>query len=186
MSQQFARRWFSVGEYQRMAETGILTEDDRVELIEGEIIEMSPIGSRHVACVNRVNRILSRMVGQSAIVSVQNPIYLDDFSEPEPDIALLRLCADFYEQELPAATDVLLLVEVADTSIEYDRNKKLPLYARAGIPEMWLVDLSAHTITIYAQPLNGQYQFVQTCERGEVIASQSLAGLTLPVDEILG
>ncbi|MBA3246596.1 MAG: Uma2 family endonuclease [Pyrinomonadaceae bacterium] len=186
MSQQFARRWFSVGEYQRMAETGILTEDDRVELIEGEIIEMSPIGNRHAACVKRLNALLSRQLGQSAIVSVQDPIYLNDFSEPEPDIALLLPREDFYEQELPAASDVLLLVEVADTSIDYDRNKKLPLYARAGIPEMWLVDLSAHTITIYAQPLNSQYQFVQTCERGEAIASQTLAGLTLPVDEILG
>ncbi len=169
-----------------MAETGILTEDDRVELIEGEIIEMSPIGSRHVACVNRVNRILSRTVGQSVIVSVQNPIYLDDFSEPEPDIALLRPRADFYEQELPAASDVLLLIEVADTSVDYDRNKKLPLYARASIPEMWLVDLSAHTITIYAQPLNGQFQLAEIFKRGEAITAQSLAGLTLPVDEILG
>ncbi|MDQ3753319.1 MAG: Uma2 family endonuclease [Acidobacteriota bacterium] len=186
MSQQFARRWFSVGEYQRMAETGILTEDDRVELIEGEIIEMSPIGRRHAACVKRLNALLGRRLGPSVIVSVQDPIYLNDFSEPEPDIALLRPCEDFYEQVLPAASDVLLIVEVADTSVDYDRNKKLPLYARAGIPEMWLVDLSAHTITIYAQPLNGQYQLVETFKRGEPITAQTLAGLTLPVDQILG
>src|ERR671938_544657 len=141
MSVQVAKRCFSVDEYYRMGEAGILTEDDRVELIEGEIIEMSPIGSRHAACVNRLNTLLGRHLRQTAIVSVQNPIRLDAYSEPEPDVALLRPRADYYESGHPTPADALLIVEVADTSADYDRIIKLPLYAKAGIPEAWLVDL---------------------------------------------
>lgn len=186
MSHQFAKRWFSVDEYYRMAQAGILTEDDRVELIEGEVIEMSPIGSRHAACVNRLNILLNRLVGRKMIVSVQNPIYIDEFSEPQPDVALLQLREDFYAGSHPTASDVLLVIEVADTSVEYDRKKKLPLYARAGIPEVWLANLPEDRFEIHTQPLNDKYQSVTIVRRGESIESQTIAGLSINVDEILG
>ena len=113
MSVQTARRLFNTEEYHRMAAAGILCEDDRVELLQGEIVEMSPIGSRHVACVNRLTQRFSTLLGKRAIVSVQNPVLLGEFSEPEPDLALLRWRDDFYGEALPRAEDVLLLVEVA-------------------------------------------------------------------------
>ena len=186
MSHQFAKRWFSVDEFYRMAQAGILNEDDRVELIEGEVIEMSPIGSRHAACVKRLNTLLGRLVEQRMIVSVQDPIYIDEFSEPQPDIALLRPREDFYAGSHPTVSDVLLVVEVADSSIEYDRKKKLPLYARAGIPEVWLANLPEDRFEIHTQPLNDEYQSVAIVRRGESIESHAIAGLSLNVDEILG
>lgn len=178
-------RLFTVDEYHRMAEVGILTEDDRVELIEGEIVEMSPIGSRHVACVNRLTRLFTQEGGEGAIVSVQNPIRLSEYSEPEPDLALLRPRLDFYAEALPGPEDTLLVVEVMETSAEYDRQKKLPLYAQAGIPEVWLVDLAAECIEVYRQPSPGGYEEVQRRCRGERLAPQAFPDVELTVDEIL-
>lgn len=169
-----------------MAEAGILSEDDRVELIEGEIVEISPIGSHHAACVKRLNSLLTSHMGNVAIVSVQDPIRLDDYSEPEPDIALLRRRDDFYAGAHPSPADVLLVVEVADSSVEYDRSVKVPLYARAGIAEVWLIDLAQDAIEIYVQPVNGKYQTSQHAGRGETIVSQTIANLSLGVDAILG
>lgn len=169
-----------------MAEVGILTEDDRVELIEGEIIEMSPIGSRHAACVARLTEILSQRVAGQAIVWVQNPIRLDEYNEPEPDVALLKRRDDFYSEGHPTPADVLLVVEVADTSIDLDRRLKVPLYARAEIPEVWLVDLTKDVIEVYAQPANGTYQISRQASRSESVASQATPELTLNVDAILG
>lgn len=168
-----------------MAQAGILTEDDRVELIEGEVIEMSPIGSRHAACVNRLNNLLSRLAGRKMIVSVQNPIHIDEFSAPQPDVALLRWREDFYAGSHPAAPDVLIVIEVADTSVEYDRKKKLPLYARAGIPEVWLANLPEDRFEIHAQPRDGEYHSVTIVRRDESINSPTVAGLTVNVSEIL-
>lgn len=185
MSQQLARRWFTVGEYNRMAEIGILTEDDRVELIEGEIIEMSPIGSRHAACVNRLNMLLSSRAEQSFIVSVQNPIVANDYSEPEPDVAVLRPRADYYAQELPGAADVLLVVEVADTTVDTDRSVKMVLYARSNIPESILVDLPKEVIEVYSDPINGQYQSVRILGRGDTFQSRAVSNLTVEVSAIL-
>jgi Uma2 family endonuclease len=186
MSHQFAKRWFTVDEYYRMAQAGILTENDRVELIEGEVIEMSPIGSRHAACVKRLNTLLNRLAGEQMIVSVQDPIYIDEFSEPEPDVALLQFRKDFYVGSHPTASNVLLIIEVADTSVEYERKKKLPLYAQAGIPEVWLAILPEDRFEIHTQPLNGKYQSVIIVRRGESIKAQTIADLSIPVDEILG
>lgn len=185
MSVQIAKRCFNVGEYYRMAEAGILTEDDRVELIEGEIVEMSPVGSRHAGCVKRLNALLSQRVAPVAVVSVQDPIRLDDYSEPEPDIALLRLREDFYSREHPTPSDVLLVIEVAETSDYYDREVKVPLYAKAGIAEVWLVALPTNTVRQFAQPVNGLYQFQQDFEQGQTIKSMMLPELSLPIDEIL-
>ncbi len=186
MSHQLARRWFTVGEYNRMAETGILSEDDRVELIEGEIVEMSPIGSRHASCVNRLNTLLGRQVGQSFIVSVQNPIIASDYSEPEPDLAVLRWREDFYARELPHAADVVVVIEVADTSAEADRSVKLPLYARAGIPVGILIDLPKESVEVYSEPVNGEYQTTEIFERGDFFQLDALPLIDLRVDDIIG
>jgi Uma2 family endonuclease len=186
MSHQIAKRWFSVDEYYRMAEAGILREDDRVELIEGEIVEMSPIGSRHASCVRRLNELLFRDIGQAAIISVQSPIRIDDYSEPEPDVAVLKRREDFYAEGHPTASDVLLLIEVADTSVEYDRNIKLPLYAKAGISEVWLVNLPQETIEIYRQPLDKTYREVRLVKRGESLEAEALSNLMLEAENILG
>ena len=186
MSVQVAKRYFNVTEYYRMTEAGILSEDDHVELIEGEILEMSPIGSRHAACVKRLNTLLGRLVGRDITISVQDPIHLDDYSEPQPDVALLRSREDFYAEGHPAPSDVLIVIEVADTSVDYDRDVKVPLYARAGIAEVWLVNLPEDSIEIYAEPRNGAYGEFRQAKRGESIASRIIPALTLGVDTVLG
>ena len=186
MSVQFQKHYFNVDEYYRMAESGILSEGDRVELIEGEVIEMSPIGKRHAACVKRLNRLLNRQVGELAIVGVQDPISIDDFSEPQPDLVLLKPRTDFYSNLHPAPADVLAIIEVADTSVVYDRDVKLPIYARVGIPEAWLVVLPKDSIEVYSEPKNGKYQKVQRLKRGKMIASATIPALKLNVDDILG
>lgn len=186
MSVQIARRHFNITEYYRMTEAGILSAGDRVELIDGEVIEMGPIGSRHAACVNRLNKLLNRLVLQDVIVSVQNPIVLNEYSEPQPDISLLRPRSDFYAQGHPTPADVLLVVEVADSSAQFDREIKLPLYAQAMLPEVWLVNLPDDTIERYSQPANGAYQIAQTLKRGEVLISTMISSLNLDVAAILG
>jgi Uma2 family endonuclease len=186
MSVQFQKWNFNVEDYYRMAEAGLFSERDRVELIDGEVIKMSPIGSRHAGCVDRLNSILNRKVGHAAIIRVQNPVRLNDFSEPEPDIALLKSRDDFYSQSHPTAADVLLVIEVAETSVEYDRSIKMLLYARAGIPEAWIVNLPKDIIEIYTQPKNGKYQKVQRLKRGKSLASPTVTGLLLSADDILG
>lgn len=186
MSLQVARRHFSVTEYYRMAAAGVFSEDDRVELIEGEIIEMNPIGSRHAACVGRLTKILERLAGDRAIVWVQNPVQINDYSEPLPDVALLKRRDDFYAQANPQSADVLLIIEVADSSVDYDHNIKLPLYAQAGIAEMWLVNLPQESIEVYTQPLNDAYLETRLIKRGESLAAKSIPNLTIDADAILG
>lgn len=183
---QTLRRLFTVSEYHQMMDSGILREDDRVELIEGEVIEMSPIGSRHAACVKRLNRWLSERVGQRAIVGVQDPIRLGERSEPQPDLALLRPRPDFYGQAHPEPQDVFLVVEVAETSADYDREVKVPLYARAGLVEVWLVDIAARVIEVYRQPGPTGYRQMQRLSPGQQLSSAVWPDVSLPVDEILG
>lgn len=142
---------FSVDDYDRMIATGILTEENRVELIRGEILSKMPVGDPHMACVNRLNRLFTRLLGDDAIVSVQNPVRLPD-SEPEPDLALLRPKDDFYESGKPEPGDVLLIIEVAESSIEFDRDVKGPLYAESGIGEYWIVDLNASRVEVRRGP----------------------------------
>jgi Uma2 family endonuclease len=185
-SLQPSRRLFSVAEYHRLGEAGVLTEDDRAELIEGEIIEMTPIGSLHAACVDRLTALFVPLVGRRAIVRVQNPVFLDDRSEPEPDLSLLRPRDDFYAAGHPGPGDVLLVVEVSDTSLEYDRKTKLPLYAAAGIAEAWIVDLAAGRLEVYSQPRGGLYTRSALYGREDTIASTAMSGLTVPVSDILG
>jgi Uma2 family endonuclease len=186
MSNALARRSFSVTEYNRMAEVGILKEDDRVELIEGAIIKMSPIGSRHAACVNRFHTLLNRIARQDFIISVQNPIVVDDYSEPEPDISVLRYRSDFYSNELPRAQDVLGAVEVADPTVYLDRNVKFPLYARTGIPIAILVNLPDELVEIHSEASESQYRTITTFRRGESFTLPFLPEIQITVDQILG
>ena len=147
------RRRFDVDAYYRMAETGILSPKDRLELIDGEIIEMAPIGSAHGGKVNRLTSLVARLAADGRVIaSVQSPLRLDPYNEPQPDLMLLRPRADFYESSHPTAADVLLLVEVADSSLAYDRGPKLALYARHGVPEVWIVDLVGRALEVCREP----------------------------------
>jgi len=186
MAVQLLRRSFTVEDYHRMAGARIFGEDDRVELIEGEIVEMSPIGSRHGACVKRLNSLFSERLGRRAIVSVQDPVRIGEHSEPQPDLALLMPRPDFYASAHPGPEEVLLVVEVAETSADVDREVKLPLYARAGLPEVWLVDLAEERIEVYRQPRPQGYQEVQRLGRGQCMASQAFPDLELAVGDVLG
>ncbi|HFQ92447.1 MAG TPA: Uma2 family endonuclease [Anaerolineae bacterium] len=154
---QTERRLFTVEEYHQMAEAGILTEDDRIELIQGEIVAMSPIGVRHAACVNRLTEALSRYFSGEAVISIQNPLQIDEYTELQPDAMLLRRREDYYVQALPTGEDILLLIEVSDTTLAYDRMTKLPLYARAQIPEVWLVNLVDNLLEVYRAPQADAY-----------------------------
>ena len=183
-SQQVTRWRFTVHDYHRMGEAGILHEDDRVELIEGEIVEMAAIGTRHFSCVNRLTRLLVMGVGEEAVVSVQNPVRLNEQTEPQPDITMIR--PRDYTQSLPVPEDVLLLVEVSDTTLAYDRDVKLPLYARAGIGEVWIVNLPARTIEQYTDPSCDRYRCVDHKRGGQKLQPAALADLAPTVDEILG
>jgi Uma2 family endonuclease len=186
MSVQFQKHCFNVHEYHRMAEVGLLSEDSRVELIEGEIVEMSPIGSTHAGTVNRSSAFFHRKLADIVIVSVHAPVRIDDFSEPQPDLALLKPRKDFYSNSHPAPEDVLVVIEVADTSVNYDRNVKLPLYARARIPEAWLMVLRKDVIEVHSQPKNGKYQKVQRMKRGKTLTSPTIPGLSFRVEDLLG
>ena len=180
------RRKLDVGEYHKLAEAGILGEDDRVELIEGELIEMAPIGSPHAGTVNALTQLLVMGVAGQAIVAVQNPVHLGDMSEPQPDFALLRPRADHYRSATPTAADVLLLIEVADASGRYDRSVKLPLYARHGIPEVWIVDIGGRTIEAHREPGPRGYREVLRPAGGEALSPQLLPELRLTPAAILG
>ena len=178
------RRRFTVHDYHRMGEAGILHEDDRVELIEGVLVEMTAIGTRHFSCVNRLTRLLVMNVGDEAIVSVQNPVRLNEYNEPQPDVTVIR--PRDYEESLPMPEDVMLLIEVSDTTLAYDRGVKLPLYARAGIREVWIADLPDETIGRYTDPSEEGYRRADQMRRGRTLESDALPGPTPSVDEVLG
>ena len=177
---------FTVDEYHRMGEAGIFREDDRVELIRGRIVEMSPIGRRHAGCVNYLNNTLARLLGPRAVVSVQNPVITDADGEPQPDVALLEPRPGFYGDRHPAPGDILLLIEVADSSLDYDRGEKIPLYAEAGVREVWLVNLAGKAVEVYRDPREGHYRDVHPARRGETIAPLAFPDVALQVEEILG
>ena len=180
------KRRFSVKEYYLMAEAGILSPRDRVELIDGEIVQMAAIGSYHAACVDTLTRLFMETLGRRVIVRVQNPVRLGERSEPEPDIALLRPRADAYRDAHPGPDDVLLIVEVSHSTVEYDRDVKTPLYAEAGIPELWLVNLDEDYIDGLSDPVGAGYGAVRRYARGERIAPALLPDAALDVSEILG
>jgi hypothetical protein len=177
---------FTVEQYHRMGDAGIFSPDARVELIDGEIFEMSPIGPWHAGVVNRLNRAFVTGLGDRAVVHVQNPVGLDRYSEPLPDLTLLRSRPDFYGTAHPTPADALLLVEVADTSLERDRGRKLPLYARTGVPEVWIVNRQADAVEVFRGPSRGGYGERQVCGRGQTLAPVAFPDLALRIDDILG
>ena len=176
----------TVEDFEKLGEAGVLNEDSRVELIEGELIEMAPIGGPHMGLVNRLNRMLVSAVGELGVVSIQNPVKLPPYSEPQPDIAILRPGADGASAAVPEAKDVLLLIEVADTTLAYDRGTKRGLYARAVIPEVWIVNVNAKLIEVYREPDGKDYVRRLEFGPGEVVSVQALPGVKLVVDEVFG
>lgn len=178
-------RTFTVEEYHRMAETGILTENDRVELINGEIIRMSPIGNTHAAIVNRINMFLVPLLASRAITQVQNPVRIRNHSEPEPDIAILHPREDFYASTGVTSDDVLLLIEVSDSTLYLDRKVKLPLYASARIPEVWIIDVGRKRLEVYHQPTDEGYQHTEKLSRNDTLSATQLS-LTLQVKDLIG
>ena len=180
------RRRFTVDEYHCMAEAGILGEDDRVELLDGEIIEMSPIGDRHFGCVLQSSTLFNMRLAGRALVSVQSPVRLSTGSEPEPDISLLRPRADFYRTGKPGPDDVLLIVEVSDSSLAFDRDTKLLFYAAAGIPEMWIVDLNKMCVLVYRDPRDGVYQQTWVVERDGKLSPAAFPDVLLSVTDLVG
>jgi len=180
-------RRFTVSEYHRMAEAGILGEDDPVELIDGQIYVMSPIGSQHAACVDRLTRLFILALHNQVLVRTQNPILLAPDSEPEPDVALLTPRDDAYAARHPRPDEVMLIVEVSGSSLEFDQTTKLPLYAQAGIPEVWIVALQADQIHIYREPSASGYAEHTTCERGDALTIQALPDASpFAVEDVLG
>lgn len=186
MKVEVQKRRFTVAEYRLMAEAGIFHEDDRVELFEGEVIQMSPKGRAHSACVTRFNHFLVERLRGKGIVRVQDPFELDEYGEPEPDLVVARPRADFYAAGHPRPEDILLVVEVADSSIAYDRNKKIPAYAAAGIPEAWIADLTEHVLEVYRKPSAAGYQETLRLRSAEAVSPLAFPDCAFAVRDLLG
>ncbi|PYS00123.1 MAG: Uma2 family endonuclease [Acidobacteria bacterium] len=185
MEAEVKKRLFTVEEYHQMAEAGILREDDRVELIDGEIIQMSPIGHRHMVCVNRANTLFIQAFGNGAVVSPQNPVRLTDWTEPQPDLVVFKPRADFYAKKEPVPEDVLFMVEIAETTLSYDRKIKLPRYAAAGIPEFWIGDLKNDILHVYRNPGRETYNIALILHPSESISPLAFPDVTFQVGELL-
>ena len=179
-----AAHLFSVEDYHRMIETGIITTDHKVELLDGQIVRMSPIGRFHAACVNRLNHFFSVICTGDLLISVQNPVALNENSEPEPDLAILKFKQDFYASGHPQPEDILALIEVADSSFEKDQEIKLPLYALAKIPEVWIIDLSQERVFVYQEPFDEGYKKMQFFNGKETIKTS--LPITITAQDILG
>lgn len=183
-----APRRVTVEEFEALHRAGVWREDDRVELINGEIRQMNPVNDPHVGCVNRLTWLFSRRLGDEVIVHVQNPVRLDPFDEPQPDVAVLRFRSDFYGSSKATARDILLLVEVADSSLREDLRDKRDVYARSGIQEYWVIDLNQQLVHVHTSPdaATGRYRQVITVGRGRELAPLFAPGVVIRVDEVLG
>ena len=186
MSAQMTRRPFTVNDFDRMAKAGIFAPDERVELIDGEIVQMAKIGSHHAACVARLVTFFIRNLGDAVCVSPQNPLTLDMKSEPVPDVVVAKPRADFYAEAHPRPEDVLLVIEVSDTTLAFDRKVKVPLYARTGIPEVWVVNLKRGIVEAYTRPEGDGYSEIKKVERGQSLTPLLLPSLSLGAEDILG
>lgn len=183
---EFTRRRFTVGEYDRMIEAGILTKYDRVELIHGEVVYKSPIGRRRAACRAALHALFVLRLDRRALVRSAGHISLPPDSAPEPDVVLLRWCDDFYRTVPTLADDVLLAIEVAETSLRYDRRVKVPLYAERGIREVWIVDVEGDCVEVYRGQTDGAYGSTQRIPRGTVLSPEAFPDVVLTVADILG
>jgi hypothetical protein len=180
------KKRFTVDEFYRMSDAGIFPEDRRFELIRGEIIEMPPPGPPHAGRVNRLIRLFTSRLGESVIVSAQNPFLIDRYSLPMPDVALLKPRLDFYQTEHPGPGDILLLVEISHTTFRYDAKIKAPLYAESGALEYWQLDLKKDALVVRTDPQGGEYRSVRILRRGETVTPQAFPAISFAVDEILG
>jgi Uma2 family endonuclease len=185
MATEISKRLFTVEDYYRMADAGILLPKDRVELIRGEVIAMSPIGRLHGAAVVRASNALFALVRGHALVSVQGAVRLDQYNEPQPDIVLLRLKDDFYASGHAGPNDILLIIEVADSSFPYDRNIKGPLYAETGVVEYWIADIQNDCVWAYSDIQDNAYGVTRQFRRGDSIEPKLLTGCPIPVDVLL-
>lgn len=181
----YIRRRFNVAEYYKMAEAGVFAPGERVELIDGDVVPMSPMGRRHSSKIGRLNGAFYPLYGR-ALVWIQQPLNISDRTEPEPDLMLLRPRDDFYEAHHPMPPDVLLLVEVMDSSSPYDRGFKLGLYARSGVPEVWLVDIPGRQVETYRRPVGGLYTEIAIRSPGESVAPEAFPEFVVAIDAILG
>ena len=185
MSTLVEQRRFGVDEYHAMAETGILGADERVELLEGVIVPMSPIGERHAGCVMELSQLLYEGARRRDNVSVQGPLRIDERTELQPDLMLLRWRDDFYRSRHPVPADLLLPIEVSATTVSFDRTEKCPLYARAGISEVWLVNLPERCVEVYTQPRGSRYGTKRIASSGMDLVPSALADIALPVSQVL-
>jgi len=180
-----SRRRFSVDDYYRMADVGILSGDDRVELLDGQVVEMSPIGTRHAVCVAKLGKVIALQLSGQAELWIQCPVHCDSFNEPEPDIALVRPPLDRYLESKPGPDDTLLLIEVADSSADKDRRVKVPLYATAGFPEVWLIDLDKNRVEIYRSPKDGQFTDIRLYTPGAVLSPSRIPDIEIELSDFL-
>ncbi len=180
------RKKFRTDEVYQMVEAGILPEESGWELIHGEIIHRMTIGSKHASIVRKLEKYLERNFGDFVMISGQNPIHIDEHNEPEPDIALLKPRDDFYAERHPVPEDVLLVIEVSDSTVDFDREIKKAIYAEAGINEFWLVNLKDSTVETFNNPSNGMYYQMRIFGRGEVVQTKNIQGISLEVSEIFG
>jgi Uma2 family endonuclease len=180
------RRWkITVDTFNRMIDDGYFGPEDRVELIRGELVNMAPIGHEHAGHVKQLNRMLTLSIGDRGILGVQDPLILEDLSQPQPDIAILRSRIDFYARSNPTAQDVLLIIEVSDSTLAYDRQVKGPLYAEAGIADYWIVNLPGEQIIVHRDPTPTGYRSVQVLRRGEMVSPLAFPDLQIAVSDVL-
>ena len=187
MQTETIKKLFTVRDYHRMGEVGILGPEDRTELIEGEIIQMSPIGHRHAMCVARANNLFVAALQKKAIVNPQNPLELNDYSEPQPDIVLLKYREDFYKSQgklLPA--DTVLVLEVSETTFRFDHKVKLPLYAASGVPEVWIENLNDDELLVYRDPKSEGYKTCLTFRRGDSVSIAAFPEIQFKIHDLLG
>ena len=190
MATEVAAKRFTVEQFQRMADAGVFDEDDRLELLDGEILQMNPVGRRHVATVNRLTRVFGRVVGGRALISVQNPLVLGPAAEPQPDLVLLHPRTDDYEAGLPTGADVFLVVEVADTTVDYDTTRKAMAYARGGVPALWVVALGptaeGDRVLVFEEPEDDAYSSRSEARRGDRLTIPGLPDVVISVSDFLG
>lgn len=183
---QLETKKFTVEQYEQMAEIGFLQADERVELLGGNIVYMSPIGRRHAAFVSRLNKLFLGILPNDIIIWPQNPVILDNYSEPEPDLVILKAKTDFYESAKPTAEDVFLLVEISDSTLVKDRNIKIPLYAKANIQEVWLVNLNEDTVEVYRNSAGDKYNNFNIYKLGDNLSILAFPDVQIKVDQIFG
>ncbi len=180
------RKLFTVDEYDTMIKAGVFDGKERVELIEGEFVKKMTQGDLHIGCINAITWILRNDLSKEYLFSVQNAVQMNIFSAPEPDVSILKFRRDFYSSGKAQPEDILLLIEVADTSVSADRRVKIPLYANAEIPEVWLVNLPRKIIEIYSEPKNGKYQIVRKATKSETVSPKMIADLSVKVADVVG